>query len=326
LRGQPRPDCLLRLRGLTNIRCRWWGPKVLVWIGFTVASFFIPNEFFIGYGNYVAVVGAGVFILVQLMLLVDFAHTWSETCLENSEETGDKRWQVFIVGGAISLCGGSIALTAVMFGYFSGEGCKLNIALNTVNLALAVVATVLAVHPRIQASNPRSGLSQSSMVVAYTTYLIASAVANEPKSVVGSDGRSCNPLGNSGTQRTTVVLGAVFTFLALVYSTSRAATQGRVLINDSDYEPINAASAVPLTNSQVSVQNKSDALTRAVEAGRLLDPLSLVFCFARLFFCFRNQTSALPQSAVAADQADRAGSSVTDDEREGTAYNYAFFH
>ena len=61
---------------------RWWGPKVLVWLALVVASFFIPSGFFVFYGNYVALIGAGIFILFGLILLVDFAHTWSETCMD----------------------------------------------------------------------------------------------------------------------------------------------------------------------------------------------------------------------------------------------------
>ena len=46
---------------------------------------------------------------------------------------------------------------------------------------------------------------------------------------------ACNPLQKyrgtvQGTHTTTVVLGAVFTFLAIAYSTSRAATQSRALV------------------------------------------------------------------------------------------------
>lgn len=287
-----------------QIQNGWWGPKILVWFGLTVASFFIPNEFFIGYGNYVAVIGAGLFIMVQLVLLVDFAHTWSETCLENWEETGDKKWQLFIVGGAVSLYVVSVVLTGVLYGFFSASGCALNQTLISLNLVLGLIATGCAVHPLIQESNPRSGLSQAAMVVAYTTYLITSAVANEPEDILGSEGAACNPLGKSGTQRTSVVIGAVFTFLALVYSTSRAATQGKALINASDYEPINAASAVPLTNSQPQSQEpmRNDALTRAVEAG------------------------ALPPSALQDHDDAPDDAAVTDDERDATAYSYAFFH
>ncbi|CAH1767522.1 3107_t:CDS:2, partial [Entrophospora sp. SA101] len=71
--------------------------------------------------------------------------------------------------------------------------------------------TILSIHPVIQEENSRSGLSQASMVAFYCTYLIL----------------ICNPLLDTanGTRVTTVVIGALFTFMAIAYSTSRAATQ-----------------------------------------------------------------------------------------------------
>src|SRR6266852_7213756 len=60
----------------------WWGPKVFAWLVLVGISFFIPNGFFMFWGNYVSLFGATAFILIGLVLLVDFAHSWSETCLD----------------------------------------------------------------------------------------------------------------------------------------------------------------------------------------------------------------------------------------------------
>ena len=76
------------------------------------------------------------------------------------------------------------------------------------------------------------------------------------------------------TRNASFALGAFFTFLAIAYSTSRAITQGRALITKSDYAPLNASVAVPLT-STMDVEagargikaGKSDALYAAVESG-----------------------------------------------------------
>ena len=201
----------------------WWGPKVLLWLVLVVVSFFIPNGFFMFWGNYVALIGACIFILLGLVLLVDFAHTWSETCLDNWENSNSNLWQWILIGSTVATYIASITLTTVLFTFFAGSGCGLNRFFIGFNLALCVVVTVLCVHPAVQEANPRSGLAQSSMVAAYCTYLIMSAVGNH------EDG-NCNPLQGSGTKTTTVVLGAIFTFLAIAYSTSRAATQSRALV------------------------------------------------------------------------------------------------
>ena len=87
-------------------------------------------------------------------------------------------------------------------------------------------------HPRIQEANPRSGLAQCSMVLAYMTYLLASALMNR------GDER-CNPIARGrgeSAQTTAAVLGAVFTFVAIAYSTTRAATQSRMLVGQAEGE------------------------------------------------------------------------------------------
>lgn len=262
---------------------RWWGPKVLLWLVLVVVSFFIPNEFFMFWGNYVALIGATIFILLGLVLLVDFAHSWSETCLENWENSSNSNlWQWILIGSTGGMYAATIALTGVLYGFFAGSGCTLNRFFITFNLVLCIIITGLCIHPAIQDANPRSGLAQSSMVAAYCTYLIMSAVGNHQHA-------ACNPLHNGqaqGTRTTTIVLGAVFTFLAIAYSTSRAATQSRALVGKNKKSGV----ALPVDDDLgdhgliTSQPRRTDtpryqALLAAVEAGYGCIPL----CISAIF-------------------------------------------
>ena len=210
---------------------RWWGPKTLLWLLLVVISFFIPNGFFMFWGNYISLIGATVFILLGLVLLVDFAHSWAELCVENMENSEhSKLWGWLLIGSTVGMYAVTIALTGVLYAFFAGSDCTLNRFFITLNLILVVIITALCVHPSVQEYNPRSGIAQSSMVAVYCTYLIMSAVGNHSHA-------ACNPLhGNKGTaegtRTTTVILGAIFTFLAIAYSTSRAATQSRALVGN----------------------------------------------------------------------------------------------
>ncbi|KAF9410531.1 hypothetical protein BGZ94_001622 [Podila epigama] len=282
----------------------WWGPKVVIWLLLVVVSFFIPTGFFIFYGNYIALIGAGIFILFGLVLLVDFAHTWSESCMEKWEVSDTNKWQFILVGSTAIMYLGAIILTGIMYGYFANSGCGKNIFWITFNLILAVAVTIVGILPAVQEANPRSGLAQSSMVVIYCAYLVLSAVANEP-----NDEHDCNPLSKRrGTRTTTVLMGAIFTFLAVAYSTSRAATQGgKAMISNGDYAPLSSSdSAMPLVSSQPGGKSmrRSDALLAAVESG------------------------ALPVSALDEDDDDEdmGEYDAKDDEKNGVQYNYSFFH
>lgn len=214
----------------------WWGPKVAAYLALVYLAFLLPNRFFTQfYVPYLALPGSALFILIGLVLLVDFAHSWSETCLEKWEQTDRPLWKWTLIGSTLGLYALTLALVIVQYTFFGGRGCGLNTTLITLNWVTSLALSLLSVAPRVQESNPRSGLAQSGMVVAYTTYLVTSAIANHddpvPESGSGSRGGRgrCNPLQSraAGARTGMVVLGAVFTFLAIAYSTSRAATQSR---------------------------------------------------------------------------------------------------
>ena len=170
---------------------------------------------------------------------------------ERYETTEDKSYLVALMlitfGGLL----GSIALTGVMYAYFGSSSCKLNQFYITFNLLLCLGVCILSIWPKIQEANPKSGLAQAAMVTIYSTYLIASAITSEP--VEDEENNLCNPVNEgSKTQTTTIVLGSLFTFLALAYSTSRAATQGAML-NKSD------ESSVPLVGNSERVRTAVDS-------------------------------------------------------------------
>ncbi|TDL25577.1 TMS membrane protein/tumor differentially expressed protein [Rickenella mellea] len=293
----------------------WWGPKVLIWIILVIVTFFIPNGFFIFWGNYVSLIGATIFILLGLVLLVDFAHSWSETCLENWENspTGSNLWQWILISSTAGMYILTIALTAIMYAFFAASGCTLNRVFISLNMVACIAISILCIHPAVQAANPRSGLAQAGMVAAYCTYLVMSAVGNHKHD-------SCNPLRRGtadGTRKTTLVLGAVFTFLAIAYSTSRAATQSRALVGKGKKQgnvqlPIDDGGLeghTLVTSQPGRTENpRYQALLAAVEAG------------------------AVPASALndnwdeEEQEEDDTSGDDRDDERSGTRYNYAWFH
>jgi hypothetical protein len=250
----------------------WWGPKVLLWIILIVVSFFIPNGFFMFWGNYVSLIGATIFILLGLVLLVDFAHSWSETCLENWEYSSSNLWQWILIGSTAAMYAFTITLTGLLYGFFAGSGCTLNRFFISFNLALCIIITIMCVHPTVQEYNPRSGLAQSSMVAAYCTYLVVSAVTNHTHETA-----KCNPLRDGkGTRNAVLILGGIFTFLAIAYSTTRAATQSRALVgkgkkdgkiqlasDDEGHSEMNYVTTQPGRTDSPRYQ----ALLAAVEAG-----------------------------------------------------------
>ncbi|GEQ66717.1 hypothetical protein JCM33374_g380 [Metschnikowia sp. JCM 33374] len=279
-----------------------WKLKILAWVVLLVVNFLaIPDTFFVWYGNHIAIIFSTVFIGIGLILLVDFAHAWAEKCLEKielEELTGEDEynagfWKKLLVGGTMAMYVTSIVLTVVMYVFFAGKGCSMNQTAISINLVLSIVISGVSINQSVQESNPNAGLAQASMVVFYCTYLVLSAVVSEP------DDKFCNPLVRSkGTRTVSVILGAFFTFLALAYTTTRAA-------NSSFFEPEHSTVVSSAIVSQPSERNQMryEAIKQAVDEGSLPE-------------------SALNQLDLYDDES-RLGGSADD---RAVKYNYTVFH
>lgn len=110
----------------------FWGPKIIAWIGLMVITFLIPDGFFIAWGTYVALIGAVMFLLIGLVLLIDLAHTWAEYCMMRIEEDESNVFKGLLVGSTLTMYLGSLAMTITMYIFFAHGGCSMNQAAITV--------------------------------------------------------------------------------------------------------------------------------------------------------------------------------------------------
>jgi hypothetical protein len=279
----------------------YWGPKIIAWLALIVVSFLIPDEFFMFWGKYVALVGAVLFLILGLVLLVDLAHNWAEYCLAQIEDTDSRFWRFVLIGSTLGMYLGSIAMTIVQYIFFAASGCSMNQAAITINLILWIAVSVISVNPKVQEYNPKAGLAQAAMVAVYCTYLTMSAVSMEP------DDKHCNPLVRAqGTRTTSVVIGAIVTMITVAYTTTRAATQSLGFGGEANGVRLPDDDEHGLVTQQPSArrQMRAEALRRAVEEG------------------------SLPADALLSDDedSDDSGNNSHDDERSSTQYNYSVFH
>ncbi|KAI9689651.1 MAG: hypothetical protein M1820_010121 [Bogoriella megaspora] len=291
--------------GRAPIQNGFWGPKLIAWIALIVVSFLIPDGFFLTWASTLAYIGAILFLLLGLILLVDLAHTWAEYCLEQIEYRESKLWRGLLIGSTLGMYLGSIAGTIVMYIFFAHSGCGMNQAAIIINLVLLLAISFISVHPAVQESNARAGLAQSAIVAIYCTYLTLSAVGMEP------DDQHCNPLIRArGTRKATIILGAIVTFLTVAYTTTRAATYGLALGGrGNSYVQLSQDDAEHgLVSQQPSSRRemRAEALRAAVESGAL-------------------PASALDESD-GEDEDDADSKNPRDDERASTQYNYSLFH
>lgn len=280
----------------------FWFFKILILIGICVGAFFIKNSSdssnmagsqFGKAWMIIGMIGAFLFILIQLILLVDFAHSWNENWIRRHEDSESKIWFIGLIAFTVFFYLLSITLIVLFYIFYARDGeCSLHKFFVSFNLILCIIVSVIAVVPKIQEVNPRSGLLQSAVITLYTLYLTWSAMTNNPN-------QKCNP-----------------SFTQIISGSSGNSTGDMSLENGVgvDYKSIISLIIflacvlyASVRSSSVSSMNKltlnsGDSLYLKDDDDKLLD------------------------TSESAGDVENGSSKVRDDETEGVAYNYTFFH
>ncbi|CAG6015766.1 unnamed protein product, partial [Menidia menidia] len=165
----------------------FWFFKFLILVGITVGAFFIPDGTFHSVWFYFGVLGSFIFILIQLILLIDFAHSWNKIWVENAEETNNKCWFAGLL--SFTFLYYALAFTAVVLFYVyytQPDDCTEHKVFISLNLIFCIIISIVSILPQIQKAQPHSGLLQASIISLYTMYVTWSAMTNNPN-------RRCNP-------------------------------------------------------------------------------------------------------------------------------------
>ncbi|XP_067881489.1 serine incorporator 1 isoform X1 [Heterodontus francisci] len=216
----------------------FWFFKFATVVAITVGAFFIPEGPFTTVWFYVGMAGAFCFILIQLVLLIDFAHSWNESWVEKMEEGNSRCWYAALLSATgMNYLLSLVAIVLFYCYYTHPEGCTENKVFISLNMLLCIASSVMSILPKIQESQPRSGLLQSSIITLYTMYLTWSAMTNEPD-------RKCNPsllsmigYNSTGTHVPGQVIqwwdaqgivGLVLFLLCVLYSSIRTSNNSQV--------------------------------------------------------------------------------------------------
>ncbi|XP_067938139.1 serine incorporator 1-like [Watersipora subatra] len=274
----------------------FWFFKVLAFLGGIIGGFFLPWDQMAKPWMIIGMIAAFIFILVQLVLLVDFAHACNDKMLDRAEEAENPRcWYIALLILTILCYAITITGFGLMFHFYGvpsvGEGdtaaCKTHNTFLSVNLVLMIILSVVAILPPIQQANPRSGLLQPAIISLYIAYLTWSSITNDTECnpslteiyyrLGGKNGTSTSSSAQTGTQIDVLsVVTLVLWFAAIIYSSIRNSSHGNVnrLTMKGDEEVILA-------------EDKEDEKDEDKEGGRL---------------------------------------NVYDNEKHQVAYNYSFFH
>jgi hypothetical protein len=202
----------------------FWCIKWLVVFGLIVAFFFIPdgNEFvFSKVSLALGMLGSILFIIIQIILLVDLAHHVAEFFLDRAEETENKAWYCPMLLGSVLIYLCALTGIVLMYVFFTElSSCSLNKFFITSTLFLSVVVSILAILPWIQRVQPKSGLLQAAVVSGYCTYQTWSAISTEPYGATFDcqlHNSSAAIFSNNGNALASSIVGIVVLLVTVAY-------------------------------------------------------------------------------------------------------------
>ncbi|OCT94392.1 hypothetical protein XELAEV_18012063mg [Xenopus laevis] len=165
----------------------FWFFKFLILVGITVGAFYIPSGTFTIVWYYFGMVGGFLFILIQLILIIDLAHAWSQSWLQHAENGNSKCWYAALVICTFLLYTASVIAIVFLYIYYtSSNECVHNKVFISLNLIFCVIISIISILPKVQDAQPHSGLLQASVITLYTMFVTWSAMANVPN-------KNCNP-------------------------------------------------------------------------------------------------------------------------------------
>ncbi|KAL2930321.1 Serine incorporator 3 [Bienertia sinuspersici] len=216
-----------------------WMVKIICWCVLVILMFFLPNEIISlygcgsrnGYGNAIASwpilgsweeatskFGAGLFLFVQVVLLLDFVHGWNDKWVGYNEQF----WYIALFVVSLVCYVATLSFSGLLFHWFtpSGQDCRLNTFFIVTTLIFAFVFAIVALHPVVNGS-----ILPASVISFYCMYLCYSGLASEPRDY------QCNGLHNhsQAVSTTSLTFGLLTTVLSVVYSAVRAGSSTTLL-------------------------------------------------------------------------------------------------
>ncbi|KAK7115799.1 probable serine incorporator [Littorina saxatilis] len=162
-----------------SVQNGYWFIKFLFLCGLCGGAFFIPRGFSL-YWMYCGMAAGVVFIILQLLFLVDFTYAWNATW--NGRRVGKRN-----LGGHIATVLCSIVFFAIcvvgvlaLFWFYAREDCQTNQVFLGVNAGLCVLVSLITVLPCVSKRNENASLLQASVISLYVVYLTWSALTSEP--------------------------------------------------------------------------------------------------------------------------------------------------
>lgn len=254
-----------------------WIAKMIIWLLLVVLMFFLPNEVITIYET-LSKFGAGLFLLVQVIILLDCTHSWNDAWVAKDEQ----KWYVALLVISVGCYIAAYTLSGILFIWFnpSGHDCGLNVFFLVMTMILGFVNGIVALHPAVNGS-----LLPASVVSVYGAYVCYTALSCEPRNYV------CNGLHNKSqaVSASTLILGMLTTVLSVLYSACRAGSSTTFLSPPSSPK---SGAKQPLLDGD-DVEEGKDKKDKKDKKEAEPQPVTYSYSFFHLIFALASMYSAM---------------------------------
>uniref|UniRef100_A0A0D6R1S6 Serine incorporator n=1 Tax=Araucaria cunninghamii TaxID=56994 RepID=A0A0D6R1S6_ARACU len=273
---------MIGIKTQNDIRDGWhhggWIVKMICWSLLIILMFFLPNPVISVY-ELLSKFGSGLFLLVQVIILLDFTHAWNDAWVAKDEQF----WYIALLLVSIVCYIATYAFSGLLFYWFnpSGNDCSLNVFFIVMTMILAFAFAVLALHPKINGS-----LLPASVISVYCAYLCYSGLSSEPRDY------KCNGLHShsKAVSTGTLIIGLLTTTLSVVYSAVRAGSSTTFLSPPSSPR---GGSQRPLLAPKDEEEGQKDEHKDKDGKKEEARPVSYSYTFFHLIFALASMYSAM---------------------------------
>ncbi|NXX69024.1 SERC3 protein, partial [Spizella passerina] len=134
-----------------SIHNGFWFFKIAAIVAIMVGAFYIPEGPFTRAWFWIGVSGAFCFILIQLVLLVDFAHSWNESWVEKMEEGNSKCWYAALLSCTSLFYALSLVFVILFYVFYTKpDACTENKFFISFNMILCITVSIVSILPKVQ--------------------------------------------------------------------------------------------------------------------------------------------------------------------------------
>jgi len=153
---------------------------------------------------------AGIFILIQIILLIDFAYDWDNKWHTDNIDEGYRIWDYLLVicsGILILFSIAMIVIEIIIFG--SGASCHLNRFFIISTLILGIISIIASLVAR-------RGITPPSVVCAFCSFICWTALLSDPN-------KQCNLLQTVASDTVSQIFTIIFGIAIAAFSLLRSA-------------------------------------------------------------------------------------------------------